>query len=46
MRQLLLDFTHAPAPTFANFIHGGNAELVHALEAALKGGVGAAVKTE
>jgi DnaA family protein len=37
MRQLLLDFTHAPAPTFANFVHGGNAELVHALEAAVKG---------
>ena len=37
MRQLLLDFTQAPAPTFANFVHGGNAELVHALEAAVKG---------
>ncbi len=37
MRQLLLDFTQAPAPTFANFIHGGNAELFHALEAATRG---------
>lgn len=37
MRQLLLDFTQAPAPTFANFVHGGNAELAHALEAAVKG---------
>jgi DnaA family protein len=36
MRQLLLDFTQAPAPTFANFVHGGNAELVCALEAAVK----------
>ena len=37
MRQLLLDFTQAPAPTFANFVHGGNAELFHALAAALRG---------
>lgn len=37
MRQLLLDFTQAPAPTFANFVHGGNAELFHALDAAAKG---------
>jgi DnaA family protein len=37
MRQLLLDFTQAPAPTFANFVHGGNAELAHALEAAVNG---------
>ena len=37
MRQLLLDFTQAPAPTFANFVHGGNAEVVRALEAAVKG---------
>jgi DnaA family protein len=36
MRQLLLDFTQAPAPTFANFVHGGNAELFHALAAALR----------
>jgi len=39
MRQLLLDFTQAPAPTFANFVHGGNAELAHALEAAVNGEV-------
>jgi DnaA family protein len=38
MRQLLLDFTRAPAPTFANFVHGRNAELVHALEAAARHG--------
>ncbi|MEO5694628.1 MAG: AAA family ATPase [Usitatibacter sp.] len=37
MRQLLLDFTQAPAPTFANFVHGGNAELFHALESAARG---------
>ena len=37
MRQLLLDFTRAPAPTFANFVHGANAEAAHALEAAARG---------
>ncbi len=37
MRQLLLDFTQAPAPTFANFVPGGNAELAHAIEAAIRG---------
>src|SRR5690242_6172821 len=37
MRQLLLDFTQAPAPTFANFVPGGNAEMLHALEAAARG---------
>jgi len=37
MRQLLLDFTQAPAPTFENFVHGANAELAHALEAAVRG---------
>jgi DnaA-homolog protein len=37
MRQLLLDFTQAPAPTFANFVPGGNAELLHALAAAARG---------
>ena len=37
MRQLLLDFTQAPAPTFANFVHGGNAELFHALATAVRG---------
>ena len=40
MKQLLLDFTQAPAPTFANFVHGGNAELACALEAAVKGAPG------
>ena len=35
MRQLLLDLT-APAPTFANFVHGRNAELFRALEAAAR----------
>ncbi len=34
MRQLLLDLTQAPPPTFANYVHGGNAELFHALQAA------------
>ena len=37
MRQLLLDFDRAPAPTFANFVTGANAELAHALEAAARG---------
>ena len=37
MRQLLLDFTQAPAPTFANFVPGGNGELLHALQAAVQG---------
>lgn len=37
LRQLLLDFTQAPAPTFANFVHGGNAEAAHALESAAEG---------
>jgi DnaA family protein len=37
MRQLLLDFDRAPAPTFANFVAGANAELAHALEAAARG---------
>ena len=37
MRQLLLDFDRAPAPTFKNFVTGGNAELAHALEAAASG---------
>ena len=37
MRQLLLDFTQAPAPTFANFVQGGNAELFDALRAAARG---------
>ncbi|HUQ28964.1 MAG TPA: DnaA regulatory inactivator Hda [Usitatibacter sp.] len=37
MRQLLLDFERAPAPTFANFVTGANAELAHALEAAAGG---------
>ena len=36
MRQLLLDLTRAPAPTFANFVQGRNAELFRALEAALR----------
>ena len=37
MRQLLLDLTQAPAPTFENFVHGGNTELAHALAAAAQG---------
>jgi DnaA family protein len=37
MRQLLLDFHRAPAPTFANFVAGANAELAHALESATRG---------
>jgi len=37
MKQLLLDLTQAPAPTFANFVPGRNAELLSALEAAVKG---------
>ena len=37
MRQLLLDFTRAPAPTFANFVTGANAELANVLQAASRG---------
>ena len=37
MRQLLLDFTRAPEPTFENFVPGANAELLHALQAAAGG---------
>ncbi len=37
MRQLLLDFNRAPAPTFANFVAGANAELASVLEAASRG---------
>jgi DnaA family protein len=37
MRQLLLDFTRAPEPTFENFVPGGNGEVLHALECAVAG---------
>lgn len=37
MRQLLLDFTQAPAPTFDNFVPGGNAELLDAVDCAARG---------
>ena len=37
MRQLLLDFTQAPAPTFENYVHGGNCELFDALSRAARG---------
>jgi len=37
MRQLLLDFTRAPEPTFANFVQGGNGELFASLAAAARG---------
>jgi DnaA family protein len=37
MRQLLLDFTRAPEPTFENFVPGGNGELLHALRSAAHG---------
>lgn len=37
LRQLLLDFTRAPDPTFANFVPGGNAEAAQAIEAAARG---------
>ena len=37
MRQLLLDFTRAPEPTFENFVPGGNGELLDALQAAVSG---------
>jgi DnaA family protein len=37
MRQLLLDFTQAPAPTFENFVPGRNAEALAAVRAALEG---------
>lgn len=34
MKQLLLDLTQAPAPTFSNFVPGRNAELLTALRGA------------
>lgn len=37
MRQLLLDITRAPAPTFENFVPGRNAEPLAAVRAALAG---------
>ena len=37
MRQLLLDFTQAPAPTFENFVPGRNVEPLAAVRAALAG---------
>ena len=37
MRQLLLDFTRAPEPTFENFVPGGNGELLEALHGAASG---------
>ena len=37
LKQLLLDFTRPPAPTFANFVPGGNAEVLAALQAAARG---------
>jgi DnaA family protein len=37
MRQLLLDFTRAPEPTFENFVPGANGELLHALQDAAAG---------
>lgn len=43
MKQLLLDFTQAPAPTFQNFVPGGNAELLSALAEAVRGPIEARV---
>jgi DnaA-homolog protein len=40
LKQLLLDFTQAPDPTFANFVPGDNAELAHVLESASGGHFG------
>ena len=37
MKQLLLDFSQAPAPTFANFVPGRNAEALAALREAAGG---------
>ena len=37
MKQLLLDLAQAPAPTFANFVPGRNAELLDALRLAVNG---------
>ena len=37
MRQLLLDLARAPEPSFANFVPGGNAELLGVLRAAARG---------
>ena len=43
MKQLLFDFTQAPAPTFQNFVPGGNAELLSALSEAVRGPIEARV---
>jgi DnaA family protein len=43
MKQLLLDFTQAPAPTFQNFVPGGNAEVLATLAEAVRGPVQARV---
>ena len=43
MKQLLLDFTQAPAPTFQNFVPGRNAELLSTLAAAVRGPIEARV---
>ena len=37
MRQLLLDLTQAPPPTFANFVPGRSAEALHAARVAAEG---------
>jgi DnaA family protein len=37
MKQLLLDLTQPPPPTFANFVPGRNTELLTAFEAAIQG---------
>jgi DnaA family protein len=37
LKQLLLDFARAPAPTFENYFPGANTELVHVLQRAAAG---------
>lgn len=40
MKQLLLDISAEVTPTLENFLPGRNAELLHALQTVLQGGVG------
>lgn len=40
MKQMLLDISAAAAPSLDNFLSGRNAELLHALQTVLEGGIG------
>ena len=44
MKQLVLEISPPPAPTFANFVAGRNVEAVHAVKTAAMGGHGPTTK--